>query len=183
MKRLSNVYAVFLCFLFTISLLPSFLFGNDGAGRPSKSEIIQKTKKLQIPFIANNGQMDEQVRFYASTFGGTVFVTKDGEIVYALPAESEKLKVEREKRGVGCVSNCAKQGPDRSIPRSEIVRLSAHDEVRNPKSELKGLVLKEELVGGKISNIKGEGASVTKVNYFREKIRQSGKPIYRPMIW
>ena len=38
-----------------------------------------------MPFIANNGQMDEQVRFYAKTFGGTVFVTKDGEIVYALP--------------------------------------------------------------------------------------------------
>ena len=38
-----------------------------------------------MPFIANNGQMDEQVRFYAKTFGGTVFVTKEGEIVYALP--------------------------------------------------------------------------------------------------
>ena len=54
-------------------------------GKPSKEEFIQKTQTLRMPFIANNGQMDEQVRFYAKTFGGTVFVTKDGEIVYSLP--------------------------------------------------------------------------------------------------
>ena len=39
-----------------------------------------------MPFIANNGQVDEQVQFYAKTFGGTVFVTKDGEIFYSLPS-------------------------------------------------------------------------------------------------
>lgn len=50
-----------------------------------KAEFARKTKKLQIPFVANNGQVDERVRFYAKTFGGTVFVTKDGEIVYAMP--------------------------------------------------------------------------------------------------
>jgi len=38
-----------------------------------------------MPFIANNGQTNERVKFYANTFGGTVFVTKDGEIVYSLP--------------------------------------------------------------------------------------------------
>ena len=39
-----------------------------------------------MSFIANNGQVDEQVAFYAKTFGGTVFVTKEGEIVYSLPS-------------------------------------------------------------------------------------------------
>ena len=38
-----------------------------------------------MPFIANEGQTDEKVAFYANTFGGTVFVTKDGNIVYSLP--------------------------------------------------------------------------------------------------
>ncbi|MBF8277623.1 MAG: hypothetical protein HW390_2696 [Candidatus Brocadiaceae bacterium] len=52
---------------------------------PDKKEIFSKIRTLQMPFIANNGQMDDQVKFYAKTFGGTVFVTKDGEIVYALP--------------------------------------------------------------------------------------------------
>src|SRR3990167_7528418 len=59
-----------------------------------KAEVIQKTAKLQMPFIANNGQMDERVKFYANTFGGTVFVTEDGEIVYALPNNSSELGVE-----------------------------------------------------------------------------------------
>ena len=44
-----------------------------------------------MPFIANNGQVDAQVKFYAKTFGGMVFVTKDGEIVYSLP-KSEKAE-------------------------------------------------------------------------------------------
>src|SRR3989339_690577 len=54
-----------------------------------KAAFAQKTQKLQMPFIANNGQVDEQVEFYAKTFGGTVFVTKDGEIVYALPKSGD----------------------------------------------------------------------------------------------
>src|SRR3990167_1986315 len=54
-----------------------------------KAEFAQKTKKLQMPFIANKGQVDEQVEFYAKTFGGTVFVTKGGEIVYALPKSGD----------------------------------------------------------------------------------------------
>ncbi len=54
-----------------------------------KAAFAQKTKKLQIPFIANNGQVDDRVKFYANTFGGTVFVTKDGEIVYALPKSDD----------------------------------------------------------------------------------------------
>jgi len=38
-----------------------------------------------IPFIANRGQVDERVAFYAHTFAGTVFATRRGELVYALP--------------------------------------------------------------------------------------------------
>ena len=60
----------------------------SGDACPTKEELVQKTRTLQMPFIANNGQVDEQVAFYAKTFGGTVFVTKDGEIVYSLPEGS-----------------------------------------------------------------------------------------------
>ena len=56
------------------------------AVRPSKEEVAQKIQTLQVPFIANEGQVDESVAFYAKTFGGTVFVTKNGEIVYSLPS-------------------------------------------------------------------------------------------------
>ncbi len=53
---------------------------------PVKPEITQKMKKLHVPFIANEGQADEGVKYYANTFAGSVFVTKDGEIVYSLPS-------------------------------------------------------------------------------------------------
>ena len=68
----------------------------EGIGEPQldKAEFARKTKKLQIPFIANNGQVDEQVRFYAKTFGGTVFVTKNGEIVYSLPNNSSDVETQ-----------------------------------------------------------------------------------------
>ena len=52
----------------------------------NKKGLISKTQTLHVPFITNNGQVDEQVKFYAKTFGGTVFVTKEGEIVYSLPS-------------------------------------------------------------------------------------------------
>lgn len=40
---------------------------------------------LSIPFVANEGQTDPRVAFTARTFAGTVFVTKEGRIVYSLP--------------------------------------------------------------------------------------------------
>jgi len=37
----------------------------EGIGEPKfeKADVLQKTKKLQIPFIANEGQTDEKVAF------------------------------------------------------------------------------------------------------------------------
>ncbi len=62
--------------------------------KPLRSEIIQKAQRLQMPFVANEGQMDGHVSFYAKTFGGTVFVTKKGEIVYSFPMNSWESGVE-----------------------------------------------------------------------------------------
>lgn len=43
-------------------------------------------QELLIPFIQNKGQIKQsQVDFYANTFGGTLFVTDDNELVYRLP--------------------------------------------------------------------------------------------------
>jgi len=85
--------------------------------------ITRNFTKVSIPFITNQGQTDEQARFYARAIGSTVFITKDGEIVYSLH------KVGAEKT-------------------------------------LKALALKEMLYGGIVKDIKGEGQSITKVNYF-----------------
>ncbi|MGQ3683529.1 MAG: SBBP repeat-containing protein [Candidatus Loosdrechtia sp.] len=86
-----------------------------------KQEIVQNIGKIQIPFIANEGQTDEQVAFYTGYSGGKVFVTKDGEIVY----------------------------------------LFNHD------PQLAGIVLKEKLIGKKISSVKGEQEAITKVCYLK----------------
>jgi hypothetical protein len=89
----------------------------------NKSVVNEKVGKLHMPFMANRGQCDERVSFYAHTFGGAVFVTKDGDLVYSIP------KYEEEKA-------------------------------------VKGVALKEEFMGGKVADVKGEGKAVTQVNYF-----------------
>ena len=43
---------------------------------------------LRVPFIANEGQTDPRVAYYAAASGGTLFVTRTGELVHALPGLS-----------------------------------------------------------------------------------------------
>ena len=105
-----------------------------------------------MPFIANKGQVDEQVEFYAKTFGGTVFVTKDGEIVYALP------KTEKSECRLG-----EAERTQQSNPKSAIQNLSPTS-IGIPKS---GVTLREEFIGARVKTIQGEDPSVTKVNYFK----------------
>ena len=49
----------------------------------------QAPDQISIPFIENVGQLKQSdVAFYARTFGGTLFVTKEGEWVYNLPKKT-----------------------------------------------------------------------------------------------
>jgi len=82
--------------LISLSILLSFTYSAIGAvvKEKDKREILNKAYTLQIPFIENKGQIKgESVRYYAKTFGGTVFITKDGKLVYSLPKFEEKEKV------------------------------------------------------------------------------------------
>ena len=155
----------------------------------NNAEFTQKIQKLQMPFIANNGQLDETVKFYANTFAGSVFVTKNGEIVYSLSGRDEGTATR--VRGQGSEVRKTSYGPqvigNALQSKSKIIDLfliSCSDSISkivssntdyttlqsriiNPKSEINGIALKEEFVGGKINEIKGESQSVTKVNYFK----------------
>lgn len=51
--------------------------------------VQQKLGGMRLPFVENRGQIDESVAYYAKTLSGTVFVTRSGEIVYALPSKEE----------------------------------------------------------------------------------------------
>jgi hypothetical protein len=43
---------------------------------------------VRVPFVANQGQTDPRVAYYATAAGGTLFVTRTGEVVHALPGMS-----------------------------------------------------------------------------------------------
>ncbi len=90
------IIAIFLC-------LTAFLAANTFAAVQSgtcnqgkafdKGSMVQKAFGLQVPFIANEGQIDRRVRFYAQTFGGKFYLTEGGELVYtfAIPDTREKI--------------------------------------------------------------------------------------------
>jgi hypothetical protein len=50
------------------------------------SQAKLKLDGVRVPFVANGGQTDLAVAFYAQTLGGATFVTHKGEIVHALLA-------------------------------------------------------------------------------------------------
>jgi len=99
--------------------------------------------KLQVPFIENKGQVHEDIAFYAKTFGGTVFVTKDGRLVYNLPEGSS--------------------GKEDPRGHDKVSKVDAKKDTQLGRA----VALKESLIGGTIQEIKGESPSVTKVSYFK----------------
>src|SRR5215470_6783387 len=62
---------------------------------PTAAEVAQRLDRLAVPFVENAGQSDPRVAYYAPTFAGTVFVTGEGEVVYALPAAGHRAQAAR----------------------------------------------------------------------------------------
>ncbi len=78
--------------LFTTVLSPLATAATmESTSAPTLSEASAKLSTMQVPFIPNGGQWDEQAAFAAHTFAGTLFVTTEGKLVYSLPGKS-KLK-------------------------------------------------------------------------------------------
>ncbi|GIK14835.1 MAG: hypothetical protein DYG83_07350 [Candidatus Brocadia sp. AMX2] len=172
MKRWNGVFVAPMVMFVTIFLGNIFLFAQAGTGKPSKEDVMQKAQKLRMPFIANEGQTDKGVAFYAQTFGGTVFVTKDGEIVYALPGRGDDAGNKGDGPRIN-VRETAFYAKSEILdlfliscrePVSRIVYAIQQPEFQTPKS---GIALKEELVGGKINEIQGMDKTATKVSYFK----------------
>jgi hypothetical protein len=66
--------------IFTQDTLLDSPAGEGSAERRVKESLAT----LRIPFVANNSRLDPRVSYYASTFAGAVYVTRDGKIVYSL---------------------------------------------------------------------------------------------------
>jgi len=47
----------------------------------------EQLARVRVPFVENRGQLDKRVAYSAPTFFGTVFVTRDGKLVYSLPKD------------------------------------------------------------------------------------------------
>ncbi|MHC4943210.1 MAG: DUF7948 domain-containing protein [Planctomycetota bacterium] len=72
--------------ILVITLFITMMFSSPSAFTAGADEIpTPDLEKVQVPFLANRGQFPDQVLCYARTFAGTVFVTQEGSIVYALP--------------------------------------------------------------------------------------------------
>ncbi|MFN3533453.1 MAG: hypothetical protein ACK41Q_13245, partial [Candidatus Brocadia sp.] len=95
MNRKNKIFLFGAALVTTVFFLPFFQDKQEDANLLSKATFIQKTQRLQIPFIANEHQMDERVAFFTNIFVGSIFVTKDGEIVYSLPQMHEKKPDEK----------------------------------------------------------------------------------------
>lgn len=48
-------------------------------------DIVERMNSTAVPFVMNQGQINDAVLFYARTFSGVLFVTKSGELIYNLP--------------------------------------------------------------------------------------------------
>ena len=101
-----------------------------------------------------------------------MFVTKDGEIVYSLPkteksecrlGEAERTQQSNPKSEI---RNPKSTNSDSFNPKSAIQNVSL-TKIGDQKSEARGVALKEQLIGGKIGEIKGGAQSVTTVSYFK----------------
>jgi hypothetical protein len=72
-------------------------FFQDSLMRPSAADLSVaphangSLTSIRIPFVAADAR-DPHVSYYASTFAGTVFVTREGKIVYSLPAPKAEEK-------------------------------------------------------------------------------------------
>ncbi|MGD9346385.1 MAG: SBBP repeat-containing protein [Candidatus Aminicenantes bacterium] len=63
-----------------------FSSSNVNSHKGNTRNILNKSSSLQIPFIENKGQIEnDSMKYYAQTFGGAVFVTEKGQIVYSFP--------------------------------------------------------------------------------------------------
>src|SRR3989339_434198 len=92
MQYVKRMFFVLCAIVMAIFSIPAFAGAEDTGER-----VMKGIGKTHVPFIANEGQVDERVAFYADTFGGVVYVTKKGEIVYSLP-KHEKDESDRDDK-------------------------------------------------------------------------------------
>ncbi|MCB1609440.1 MAG: hypothetical protein KDI71_20950, partial [Xanthomonadales bacterium] len=107
------------CTVLLLLLSPMVAANTDKVAQPL--DLINAP--LSVPLIANQGQVDPQVAYYADTFGGRIFVTREGELVYALSSGSDRPVLALRERFVGAAQPKLRPG---AAARAKISRFSGH---------------------------------------------------------
>ena len=122
----------------------AFLSSGITSAEQGPSEAVKSSfVGIPVPFIENKGHIHGDVAYYAKTFGGTVFVTRDGSIVYGLPEGNKETK-DHTKNGL----------------------LNKEEGQKAPTLQ-RAVAVKETLVNGKVKAVKGESVPKAKVSYFK----------------
>jgi len=110
-----------------------------------ESAVKSAMADLHIPFLANQGRVDDRVEFYARTFGGMVFVTADGDIVYNLPCNDQKVLSAGHMAGVARNS----------------------DGISSADHRVVGLALREHVINQTTARVRAEGPAIAKISSFK----------------
>ncbi len=161
-KNFQQIAKIFLCALiFFIFFCPELIF----AGKIPEGT-TQKIKCLNIPFVMNEGQMDLRVRFFAKTFSGTVYVTKQGQIVYQLPP-----RLDKKNRGWVLTEEALGGLPVKQVQGEEKSKAKVSFFICNDSDQWKGGLATYEMVNlGEIYKgiglkLRAYGAKVEKIYY------------------
>ena len=115
------------------------------------SDQKEKINSISSPFVKNEGQKDEKVAYYADVNGGTLFVTKEGEMVYSF------IKYEQPTNN----------GRDADLSRLKNQMTDPKNIKDNLPKPIGGIAIKETLIDAKkIGEIKPEEEQITKMNFF-----------------
>ncbi len=139
---------------FLVFPLPSF-----GSNIPSKKEITRKLIGLSIPFVANEGQIDRDIAYYARTFAGTIYVTKEGSMTYSLRKGDRRAAFKEEVSGV---NNPVPIGQEPSVTKISSFKGNDPSKWRSNISSFNTVSL-GEIKPGIILSLKAHGNNVEKV--------------------
>jgi len=125
---------------------------SNAADQVQERQPNNQISTLRVPFIANQGQIDEQIGFYARTFGGTLHVECDGGMIYTLPLNRKEQSEKHKHFG----------------PQPQLL-------AKNPSSTIEIIELREKLVGAKKFNSKVRTNRVHRLIISGDRIAQNGK--------
>ncbi len=98
----------------------------------AKSKIVEKYGKLPLSFIRNDGQVDEEVKFYERGSGHNTYFTREGVCLELISAQEDDNTPPREEDGVPSI-------PEVQEIRSETIKLALFGANKYPEIISKGL--------------------------------------------